>query len=330
MKTALHPSPSLRLPRLARVSLTASLLLLGQALTRAATELSDSELTTVFSTVHNGYQREKLPDGSLKPVRYVFGEGTFDPGSARDSSLDRVKFAQLAKLLAPALAKQGYLPGRDKNTIDQVIVVHWGRTAGWQSDGYGDAYGTLKTTYATMRNAFPDLPDPATLTDEQIKALVSDARTRGPGGTPGAANEMDNMLLMLEMQADARDRTNTRNAKLLGYQSTLSRLPTFHGNLVSPDRDDLVQEIEDDRYYVILAAYDFQAGLKSRQPKILWITRFSLETHGNNFDGSISQMIQAASAHFGHPSDRLRHARPSEGRAVPGKLEVIDYQEPKK
>jgi len=75
------------------------LLLLGLPLARG-TDFSESDLTTVSATLHNGYQREKLPNGSLKPVSYAFGEGTFDPGSIADPSLDRLKFKQLAILLS--------------------------------------------------------------------------------------------------------------------------------------------------------------------------------------------------------------------------------------
>lgn len=146
--------PIMKTNRRLKMCCEAVALLVLLPFTRAA-DLSEAELTTVFSTVHNGYQREKLPDGSLKQVRYAFGEGTYDPGSIADPSLEHLKFGQLAVLLSAPLAKLGYQPGPDQNTIDQLIVVHWGRTIGWDSDGYGDAYGTLNITYSTMKAAFP-------------------------------------------------------------------------------------------------------------------------------------------------------------------------------
>lgn len=329
MKTAPCLPPPLRM-LLVRLSLiTGSLLLLGQTFTRAA-EFSESELTVVSSTVHNGYEREKLPDGSFKPIRYSFGEGTRDTGSVADASLDRLNFRQLINVLSGPLAKQGFHPSRNANEVDQLIVVHWGRTAGWDSSGYGDTYGRLSQTYAAAQRAFPSLPDPKSLSVDQMKALIGDAPTRGNGGTPGAAGEMDQMILMLQMQDDARARANARNSRLLGYHEELKHIPTHWGNMVTADREQLVGELEDDRYYVILAAYDFQVAMKERKQKVLWVTRFSLQARGVDFDGSIDRMVRAAAAYFGRPTNGLHREGQREARAIPGQLEVIDFQEPTK
>lgn len=307
-----------------RRSLAAALLLSAGLLSALGSDyIPIGELTVISSTVHNGYQREKLPDGSLKPVSYAFGEGTFEPGSIADGTLNRVKFPQLATLLSAPLAKLGFHPSPDANKIDQLIVVHWGRTIGWDTKGYGDAYSTLNQAHATMKAAFPTLtPD--------MKPDPGAPSTRGLLGTPGAAGEFDNMVLTLELQEEARARSNAQNALLLGYYGTLEHIPTFWGNLVSHRREQLLGELEDDRYYVIVAAYDFQSAVKSRQRKILWITRFSLDTRGNDFDQAIDRMVQAASSYFGRSSDGLQRQRLPNGRATPGKLEVLDYQEPTK
>ncbi|HLP26578.1 MAG TPA: hypothetical protein VK477_12935, partial [Acidobacteriota bacterium] len=149
-------------------------------------------------------------------------------------------------------------------------------------------------------------------------------------GMPGAANTLDLMMLMLQLQDDDRARTNGRNSRLLGYHEALKHIPTHWGNMVTDDREQLIGELEDERYYVILAAYDFQVATKERKPKILWVTRFSLQARGVEFDGSIDRMVRAAAAYFGRPINGLHREGQREARAVPGKLEVIDYQEPTK
>ncbi|MBI2513302.1 MAG: hypothetical protein HYV96_15095 [Opitutae bacterium] len=318
MITLLPPASSR--PTLLRASLATGLLFLVAQPSARAEDIPIGELTAVSSTVHNGFEREKLPDGSLKPVRYIFGEGERDPGSIADSSLERLTFRQLAPVLSASLAKRGFLPSRDVKEIDQLIVVHWGRTTGWDSAGYGNTYGTLNQTSAALNATFPTLtPD--------MKPDANASPTRGLAGTPGAANQLDQMMLMLQIQDDARARANGRNASLLGYRETLRRTPTYWGNMVSSDREELIGELEDDRYYVILAAYDFRSAIKSRDRKILWITRFSLPAHGNDFDRATDRMAQAAAAYFGRASNGLRRERMPEGRATPGKLEVLDYQE---
>ncbi|HLP26580.1 MAG TPA: hypothetical protein VK477_12945, partial [Acidobacteriota bacterium] len=180
------------------------MLLFGLPLTRAG-DLSEAELTVVSSTVHNGYEREKLPDGSFKPVRYSFGEGTRDAGAVADASLDRLNFRQLVRVLSGPLAKQGFHPSRNPKEVDQLIVVHWGRTAGWDRSGYGDPYGRLNQFFAAASAAFPTNPQKP---DANTPTM---APTRGLGGTHGAAAEMDQMMLMLQMQDDARARANGRN-----------------------------------------------------------------------------------------------------------------------
>jgi len=323
MNTALRHCVSLRAPRLAGASVfTALVLCFGLPLTRAA-DLSVGELTTISSTVHNGYQQEKLPDGSFKPIRYAFGEGTCDPGNTADASFSRLKFSQLAGLISAPLAKLGYQPSNDVKTIDQLVVINWGRTVGWDSSSYGDGYGTLNNTYSAMVRTFPN---PGSLTGAFGPGQKSPL-TRGVGGQPGAASEMDHSFLMLQIQDDARNRTNARNAVLLGYYDTLAHTPTFFGNLVSPRRELLTQELEDDRYYVIVVAYDFQTTRKNRQPKVLWITRFSLQTRGNDFDQCIYRMVHAASSYFGRSTDGLRRERLPEGQVVPGDLKFLEYME---
>jgi hypothetical protein len=178
-----------------------------------------------------------------------------------------------------------------------------------------------------MQSTFAAPPSSAPAGPNQ---LPKGPMTRGAGGTPGAADDMDQMLLMLSLQEEARNQANFRNAKLLGYDESLAKTPTFFGNLTSWRREQMIQELEDDRYYVIVVAYDFPAMRKTRQPSVLWVTRFSLQARGNEFDRCVQGMIKAASSYFGRSSDGLRRELPPEGRATPGKLEVIDYQEPTK
>lgn len=323
MKTAHRHFASQRISRLVCRSLVSGLFLLaGSTVTRAA-EIPFAELTVVSSTVHNGYEREKLPDGSLKPIRYAFGEGTCDIGGFADASLERLNFRQLIRVLSAPLAQQGFHPSRNANEVDQLIVVHWGRTAGWDGGaGYGNAYGTLNRAHAAMTAAFP--------TNPSKKPEPNAPPTTANGGTPGAASEFDTMMTMLRMQDDARAQMNAQNAQLLGYYDTLKRLPAHWGNLGNPDRNDLIEEIEDDRYYVILAAYDFQVAKKEQKPKVLWVTRFSLQARGANFDETVDRMVRAAAAYFGRATNGLHREGEREARAIPGKLQVIDYQEPTK
>ena len=69
--------------------------------------------------------------------------------------------------------------------------------------------------------------------------------------------------------------------------------------------DDLSEEIEENRYFVVLMAYDFQLMWKEKKHKLLWETRYSIRQRGNNFDQQLAAMTQSASNYFGLESHGL-------------------------
>lgn len=94
--------------------------------------VSDSEkLTAVSSSSHNGYVRSRLADGSFRPETYAFGEGgilgTF---LISDPTFDGVGFTEIARMLAEPLASQSYVPARDAEATNLLIMVFWGETTG--------------------------------------------------------------------------------------------------------------------------------------------------------------------------------------------------------
>jgi hypothetical protein len=92
--------------------------------------ISDSEeITAVSSKVHNGYARKRLPDGSFKPETYALGIGGFMSYEV-DTALENFSFDEVSKTLVGPLAGQNYIPSRDLNKIDLLIVVYWGKRFG--------------------------------------------------------------------------------------------------------------------------------------------------------------------------------------------------------
>ncbi len=102
--------------------------------------ISDSEkLTAVSSSAHNGYVRTRMADGSFRPETYAFGEGGVTGVlTISDPTFDNVGFLPIARMLAVPLATQNYLPTRDPNATDLLIMVYWGTTTGGvnTSDGF--------------------------------------------------------------------------------------------------------------------------------------------------------------------------------------------------
>ncbi|HEY4988822.1 MAG TPA: hypothetical protein VII09_03395 [Opitutaceae bacterium] len=90
---------------------------------------SSEEITAVSSKVHNGYVRARRPDGSFRPETYALAVGGF-VGVRADETIDDLSFDSISHTLALSLADQKYIPTRDIDKVQLLIVVYWGTTYG--------------------------------------------------------------------------------------------------------------------------------------------------------------------------------------------------------
>ena len=124
------------------------------------------------------------------------------------------------------------------------------------------------------------------------------------------------------------DRDDFQNALLLGYDAA-GVIGTDYGRhllLTALRRKtaDLMDEIEDNRYFVVLMAYDFQLTWKQKKHKLLWETRFSIRQRHNDFDKVLAPMTQYASRYFGQDSHGLVRKPLPEGQVKLGEVKVIE------
>ena len=263
---------------------------------------ADNEvITTVYSTAFNGYVRSKAPDGSFKPETYAFAEGKYMSGQTRDASIDNFPFLKLARLLAPYLGRQDYLPTSKLEQTDLLIVVYWGTTIPYDQGTYRNAVNGLGSA---------------------ITAASAGAGSNALQTAQG--DDLAGALMELNMENRARDQTNARNAALLGYLPEMKRSSdTMRVAGLGSYFDDLVSDVEEDRYFVILAAYDYRAAWKEKHRKLLWMTRVSISTRGNRFDEQLEAMIRSASRYFGQNSPGLIRQGVPEGKVEVGEPKVI-------
>lgn len=123
--------------------------------------------------------------------------------------------------------------------------------------------------------------------------------------TAAAKNDLYGSLMLLDLMNRARDQANEANANLLGYTREINRrndITRYVG--LGTDFDDLIGDLEEARYYVVIGAYDFQEVLKGRH-KLLWSTRVSIREQGNRFDAFLPTMFANASDYLGRESKRL-------------------------
>lgn len=278
----------------------------AMAMSAKATE--DSLVTAVFAQTHNGYQRPA--DGEGRPVRqtYAVAKGSYDRGWRGNPSIDHVKFAGVVRALAPFLAGQNYYPAADRESAELLLVLHWGTTrpfdrgTGMYQDAFTEMTDVMSNLTNIARRGAVDRMSPATGKDN------ADGTPRSAGQVAEQAqaeSELGDALIRLEMANRARDRANEYNANLLGYIHEINRRNNgtrFAG--AGAAYDELIEDIENERYYVVIGAYDMQAVLKGEH-RLLWSTRVSIRAQGNRFDEWLPAMFANAANYFGEDSGRL-------------------------
>ena len=137
---------------------------------------------------------------------------------------------------------------------------------------------------------------------------------------------------MVQMLNRLRSRADFQTANLLGYNSWWEEtcVDPVVGAPINPIRDhrnqDMVDEVEDPRYFVVLMAYDFPLLWQQKKHKLLWETRFSIRQRHNDFDKQLAAMAQDASRYFGQDSHGLIHERLPTPRITLGEPKVLDYE----
>jgi hypothetical protein len=233
----------------------------------------------VLAGADQDYVRQKFGEHGAKPKAesYVLAQGSNFGGYLRDSSIEHSQFMDIAQVLAPDLAIQRYYPASDPKNADLLIVVHWGITTIGHSDSdpQTDLERLQKDRISAVGAVEPDL------------ALMS-AKSEGAGTWP------------------------EYNASLLGYKSAYAQeeyksLGVASG-MTETDRRLREDLMYDERYFVILMAYDYSSvkgGKKGVKPKLLWSNHFSMYAIGHNFATALPAMGKVAANFFGRNVDGL-------------------------
>jgi hypothetical protein len=85
----------------------------------------------------------------------------------------------------------------------------------------------------------------------------------------------------------------------------------------------MFDELENNRYFVVLMAYDFQLLYKERKHKLLWETRFSIRQMHHEFAEDLPAMAHYASQYFGRDSKGLIHGDVPLGRVDVGAVQSL-------
>ncbi len=305
-------------PPPSRLVLAAGALLLLPAIPLAA---DGAGVVAVYAAASPAYTRTPLPGGGFKPETYAFGEGGRWGGSLKDFSIDRLRFLDVARLLAPSLAARQYVPADPKapDRTDLLLMVYWGTTSGTNDTATSPEYQIAQSLMG------PGSASPLPPSNRSFLAGSGERQQRSvlEGGRDSALAQAD---LMIAMANRRRDRTNAENAMVLGYLPDLRRTDGYQGTALGFIRGDIVDDVEESRYFVVLLAYDFQLLWKQKQRKLLWEARFSLPERRNEFDKALLVMAQQASRFFGEDSHGLVRRRLPDVNVIIGNPKFLEFE----
>jgi hypothetical protein len=294
----------------------------------AAGEATGGELVTVVSSkVEGNYSRARLPDGSLPTEYYAFANGGHWTGTVRDGSIDNLVFMDVARTIAGSLQSQNYVPTRDPKATKLLIVVYYGRTRTPEhaddsvtTQNLQSAAGTLAAAKSITQHQFYD--DSNALGAASTIPCVKYSATPSTDLT-SADNAMSGALASAAAADRTRDEIDAQNASLLGYDAWWDSMAGFKGTPLEHRRQDMIDELEHDRYFVILMAYDFQAMWKQKKHNLLWETRFSVRQRGVDFDKQLAAMAKNASQFYGEDTHGLVHKDMPVGRVDIGDIKTL-------
>lgn len=284
----------------------AGLLFLSFAGFSAANE--DSVLTSVFSKTDKGYRRQKDADGRFVREYYAMSNGGPAAGTIQDNTQDKVKFASLASVLAEHLARQGYFPATDPNKVDLLVVVNWGRTTPFNDNTYQSGSANVLAAMNSVATFPPPTVQVVSANDQGSapQAEVSLTGSVQDMQRQAAQDSLTGAMLTQELFNRARNEDNAKNARLLGYIGDINEsdgVQRFAGG--GNKYSDLVADIEEARYYMIVSAYDFKKTVREKKPKLQWVTRMSMRVPGNSFSDKVASLIAYGASRFGQNTSGL-------------------------
>lgn len=234
------------------------------------------------------YVRPVNEAGEPRPESYVFAEGQFFEGSSVDRGIARTTFADITRVLAESLAKQKYFPAAGVDSAQLVIMVHWGTTTVYEDPNRIETAANLNSATTAYQEAY------------------------AASGAAADASALNAALMNSEMDSQLHAGAVARNAALLGYGNTLAK--ESKNIMMSSDEISMRFDLAEERYFVILMAYDNVLRMKERKSKLLWVTRLSIRSLGNDFTEALPVLASVGAEVFGKHMDDLLRVTPGEPR----------------
>lgn len=249
----------------------------------------------------------ELREQSQRPLTYVFGEGEFFGDSTRGRKIADTELRSILETLAEDMVQQNFFPTTDTAAADMLIVVHWGGVEKLEDP----------TKLMALERAFEGL------------RLSAQQEAAGGGMESDPFNAYDPMQTRFDMLQHSADMTSERMsenriAQIIGFDEELAR--ERQKPFASTLEETLLHQLQEERYLVILMAWDNKALAAGSSKNLLWTARLSMKALGSGFEEAVALMSGAAANYYGTDSDGLktRVYKRHEYKVEMGEIEVLE------
>ena len=251
----------------------------------------------VDSEASTSYNARKESENGAEYETYVFIKGKSYGAGFKDKSLTVPTFEEVVDTLAENMKDRNYYPSASPDQGDLLIVVHYGSTMVEQD------LEDLFMLDAT--DPYADQSDPETFSEVYSDTFddISDLDDIARANVAKHANSMDN--------------------RRLGIGRALERK-----NINQTEEFDLLVELEDERYFIIMMAYDYEKLRENKEKELLWTTRFSVPAIGTNFVDAYPALARAAREYYGTSLEKYAKSRTHFGTGTVdiGELETVGIE----
>ena len=270
--------------------LSRSWLLVCGLLLLAAPVFADDHVTVV-ADASDAYLERRAGGGGKRVETYVIMETRPYGSTTADASLMKFGIRDIAKVLAPELARARYYPAVDLKKADLILAVHWGATT------------PRETTDDMLANTSVGLSLPSRQEQQESAGLAAD------------------MNVVIAQQARFQDLERSTDlfggnmgesiaSDLLGYTSELRKLTRTP--FATPTEEMLLSDLTNERYFVIVNAYDLRAPhVPGKRPRPVWTIHLNMRSAGQDFSKALARMSNVAVDYFGQRVDGVTTVRPS-------------------
>ena len=233
----------------------------------------DSEASSIYS-------EHKESENGENYETYVFIKGNFYGGDVSDKSLSNVTFEELVGTIGDSMKHRNFYPSASADQGDLLVVVHYGLMSVPQD--LGDLF------QLDMDDPYGEQPFDEDDEEGDEEQIVEE---------PFINDTYFNDLKRLS-ELSHNNQAGMSNIKL-GIGRALKRR-----NMTTAEEFDLRAELEAERYFIILMAYDYKKLRSTKKQELLWTTRFSVPSLGTNFVDAYPALARAASSYYGSSLDK--------------------------